>query len=154
MHTSLSRSRLSLQQTIIKKHRDEKTFLPEAMVRSSMWQMLNGLHYIHSNWVIHRDMKPSNVMVMGTDSMCPGQVKIGGLLCPNCSLCARASRQSLTDFGLARVFRDPPTSLDENGVVVTIWYRAPELLLMSKHYTPAIGLSFLSSFFRLPSPCF
>lgn len=89
VHTSLSRSRLSLQQTIIKKHRDEKTFLPEAMVRSSMWQMLNGLHYIHSNWVIHRDMKPSNVMVMGTDSMCPGQVKIGGLLCPNCSLCAR-----------------------------------------------------------------
>ena len=44
-----------------------------------MWQMLNGLHYIHSNWVIHRDMKPSNVMVMGTDSMCLGQVKIGGL---------------------------------------------------------------------------
>lgn len=39
------------------------------------------------------------------------------------------------------MFRDPPTSLDENGVVVTIWYRAPELLLMSKHYTPAIGLS-------------
>lgn len=68
------------QQSIIKKHRDEKTFLPEQMVRSSMWQMLNGLHYIHSNWVIHRDMKPSNVMVMGTDSMCPGQVKIGGLL--------------------------------------------------------------------------
>ena len=40
------------------------------------------------------------------------------------------------------MFRDPPASLAENGVVVTIWYRAPELLLMSKHYTPAIGLSF------------
>ena len=114
-----------------------------------MWQMLNGLHYIHSNWVIHRDMKPSNVMVMGTDSMCPGQVKIGGLFLAfpqsHSSTCTQCDSPFWTDFGLARVFRDPPTSLDENGVVVTIWYRAPELLLMSKHYTPAMGLSLLFS---------
>lgn len=115
-----------------------------------MWQMLNGLHYIHSNWVIHRDMKPSNVMVMGTDSMCPGQVKIGGLFFAFFSVIIHQHAHNVTplfwtDFGLARVFRDPPTSLDENGVVVTIWYRAPELLLMSKHYTPAIGLSLLFS---------
>lgn len=41
----------------------------------------------------------------------------------------------LADFGLARVFRDPLEPLWNNGVVVTIWYRAPELLLDAKHYT-------------------
>jgi cyclin-dependent kinase 8/11 len=45
----------------------------------------------------------------------------------------------IADFGLARLFQAPLRPLSENGVVVTIWYRAPELLLSSKHYTKAIG---------------
>lgn len=43
------------------------------------------------------------------------------------------------DFGLARVFKDPLRRLGDDGAVVTIWYRPPEILLGSKHYTPAIG---------------
>ncbi len=54
-------------------------------------------------------LQPSNVLVMGEGPQA-GQVKIA-------------------DFGLARVFQGPLRPLSDNGVVVTIWYRAPELLL-------------------------
>src|SRR5271170_5457146 len=46
------------------------------------------------------------------------------------------------DLGLARIFYKPLAPLyNGDKVVVTIWYRAPELLLGAKHYTPAMGLS-------------
>ncbi|PNY06397.1 cyclin-dependent kinase, partial [Trifolium pratense] len=45
----------------------------------------------------------------------------------------------VADFGLARIYQAPLKPLSENGVVVTIWYRAPELLLGAKHYTSAVG---------------
>jgi len=88
-------------------------------IKSMMWQVLNGIHYLHSNWVCHRDMKPSNLLIMNDDQQ--GVVKIA-------------------DFGLARIFQSPLQSLSENGPVVTIWYRAPELLLGSKHYTKAVDI--------------
>jgi len=66
---------------------------------------------------MHRDLKPANIMVTRK-----GEIKIG-------------------DLGLARVFRQPLNSLfTGDKVVVTIWYRAPELLLGSRHYTPAIDM--------------
>ncbi|KAJ6695274.1 CELL DIVISION PROTEIN KINASE [Salix koriyanagi] len=43
-------------------------------------------------------------------------------------------------FGLARIYQAPLEALSDNGVVVTIWYRAPELLLGAKHYTSAIDM--------------
>ncbi|KAJ6289214.1 hypothetical protein OIU76_025092 [Salix suchowensis] len=43
-------------------------------------------------------------------------------------------------FGLARIYKAPLKALSDNGVVVTIWYRAPELLLGAKHYTSAIDM--------------
>jgi len=46
----------------------------------------------------------------------------------------------IADFGLARAFRSPARPLSDNGVVVTIWYRAPELLLGARHYTGAVDL--------------
>lgn len=82
-----------------------------------MYQIFSGLLYLHRNWVVHRDLKPANIMV--TSSGC---IKIG-------------------DLGLARLFHKPLHALfSGDKVVVTIWYRAPELLLGSRHYTPAIDL--------------
>ncbi|KAI2621307.1 cyclin-dependent protein [Xylaria nigripes] len=91
--------------------------IPPSTVKSIMFQLLNGCEYLHTNWVLHRDLKPANIMVTSG-----GQVKIG-------------------DLGLARLFYKPLYSLfSGDKVVVTIWYRAPELLLGSRHYTPAIDM--------------
>ncbi|KYQ92269.1 protein serine/threonine kinase [Tieghemostelium lacteum] len=106
---------------IIKYHRENPgTPCTEQTIKSLIWQVLNGIHYLHSHWVIHRDLKPSNILVMG-EGKDVGVVKIG-------------------DFGLARIFQSPLKPLNENGVVVTIWYRSPELLLGSKHYTRAVDI--------------
>lgn len=91
--------------------------IPAPMIKSVLYQLLNGLLYLHTNWVLHRDLKPANILVTST-----GAVRIG-------------------DLGLARLFYKPLNSLFcGDKVVVTIWYRAPELLLGSKHYTPAVDL--------------
>lgn len=91
--------------------------IPAKTVKSILYQLLQGLLYLHKNWVMHRDLKPANIMVTNE-----GKVKIG-------------------DLGLARLFYKPLQSLfSGDKVVVTIWYRAPELLLGSRHYTPAVDL--------------
>lgn len=91
--------------------------IPPSTIKSIMFQLLNGCQYLHTNWVLHRDLKPANIMVTSS-----GEVKIG-------------------DLGLARLFYKPLHALfSGDKVVVTIWYRAPELLLGSKHYTPAIDM--------------
>uniref|UniRef100_A0A6B2L9B9 Protein kinase domain-containing protein n=1 Tax=Arcella intermedia TaxID=1963864 RepID=A0A6B2L9B9_9EUKA len=106
---------------IIRAHHKARQVLTEAAVKSFLWQILNGINYLHLNWIIHRDLKPSNILVMGEGAPQPGAVKIA-------------------DFGLARVFQSPLMDLSKNGVVVTIWYRAPEILLGAKHYTRAIDI--------------
>ena len=91
--------------------------IPASTVRSILFQLLNGLLYLHTNWVLHRDLKPANIMVTSK-----GEIRIG-------------------DLGLARLFYKPLNSLfNGDKVVVTIWYRAPELLLGSRHYTPAVDM--------------
>nr|XP_043612917.1 cyclin-dependent kinase E-1 [Erigeron canadensis] len=106
---------------IIRHHRDKvNQGINQYTVKSILWQLLNGLNYLHSNWIMHRDLKPSNILVMG-DGEEQGVVKIA-------------------DFGLARIYQAPLKPLSDNGVVVTIWYRAPELLLGGKHYTSAVDM--------------
>lgn len=91
--------------------------IPASMIKSILFQLLNGLLYLHRNWVMHRDLKPANIMVTSA-----GAVRIG-------------------DLGLARLFNNPLASLyTGDKVVVTIWYRSPDLLLGARHYTPATDL--------------
>ncbi|CAE6413014.1 hypothetical protein RSOLAG1IB_03512 [Rhizoctonia solani AG-1 IB] len=102
------------------------------VLKSFMYQLLNGLLYLHNSHIMHRDLKPANILVTAarpmpatsTGSVVPitqgGVVKIG-------------------DLGLARLCRSPLQPLfSGDKVVVTIWYRAPELLLGARHYTKAI----------------
>ena len=95
----------------------ELRMVPETTVRSLLWQLINGVYYLHENWVMHRDLKPANIMVTAE-----GKVKTG-------------------DLGLARLFKEPLLPLfNGDKLVVTIWYRAPELLLGARHYSPAIDM--------------
>ena len=87
-------------------------------IKSVMKQLLNGLYYIHSNKIIHRDMKAANVLI----------TKQGGL--------------KLADFGLARAItikKDNQPNRYTNRVV-TLWYRPPELLLGERNYGPPVDL--------------
>jgi len=109
---------------IIRQHADKKKPIPRFMVKSIIWQLLKGVKYLHENWIIHRDLKPQNILIFEA-----GCVKIG-------------------DFGLARLCREPLKPLTKvERVVVTLWYRAPELLLGAKRYDTAIDVWALGCIF-------
>ncbi|XP_072105508.1 cyclin-dependent kinase 4 isoform X5 [Mobula birostris] len=104
--------------------------LPPETIKDLMKQLLNGLAFLHSHNVVHRDLKPENILVTSR-----GQVK-------------------LADFGLARIYR---FQMALTPVVVTLWYRAPEVLLQSTYATPvdlwSTGCIFAEMFCRRPLFC-
>ncbi|EGC40130.1 hypothetical protein DICPUDRAFT_74328 [Dictyostelium purpureum] len=91
----------------------KKPFLPSE-IKTLIKQLLSGVAYMHENWVIHRDLKTANLLYTNK-----------GIL-------------KIADLGLAREYGSPIKPLSEG--VVTLWYRAPELLLGSKIYTSAIDI--------------
>lgn len=111
-------------------HFSKKDPISERSRVAMMYQCLKGLEYMHENWVLHRDLKPQNILIVG-DQASPNY---GAL--------------QLADLGLARVFREPLAALgDVDRTVVTLWYRAPELLLGAKHYTTAVDVWSLGCIF-------
>ncbi|XP_059657737.1 cyclin-dependent kinase G-2-like isoform X2 [Cornus florida] len=86
----------------------------QSEVKCLMLQLLEGVKYLHDNWVLHRDLKTSNLLLNNR-----GELKI-------------------CDFGLARQYGSPLKPYTH--LVVTLWYRAPELLLGAKQYSMAIDM--------------
>ncbi|KAH7001829.1 kinase-like domain-containing protein [Ilyonectria destructans] len=83
-------------------------------VKRLLLQLTSGIAYLHDNWILHRDLKTSNLLLNNR-----GQLKIA-------------------DFGMARYVGDPPPKLTQ--LVVTLWYRSPELLLGAKTYDGAVDM--------------
>jgi len=98
-----------------------------------IYQLLRSLLFMHSGQLLHRDMKPSNVLL---NSECQVKVRIGSLcLLPKKHSCSG----KVADFGLARSLeRHDEANMTE--YVATRWYRAPEILLGSVNYTYGVDM--------------
>nr|XP_020477901.1 cyclin-dependent kinase 14 isoform X2 [Monopterus albus] len=79
-----------------------------------LYQLLRGLSYIHQRYILHRDLKPQNLLISDT-----GELK-------------------LADFGLARAKSVP--SHTYSNEVVTLWYRPPDVLLGSTDYSTCLDM--------------
>ncbi|KAI5928744.1 kinase-like domain-containing protein [Camillea tinctor] len=84
-------------------------------VKTLLRQLASGLSYLHDRWILHRDLKTSNLLLNNR-----GCLKIA-------------------DFGMARYVGDPPPAR-LTQLVVTLWYRSPELLLGTETYGPAVDM--------------
>lgn len=96
-------------------------------IRDIMQQILTGVDFLHSNRIVHRDLKPQNILITNR-----GVVK-------------------LADFGLARIYEEMQTL---TSVVVTLWYRSPEVILKSSYASPvdiwSCGCIFAELYTRKP----
>ncbi|KAI1296875.1 Cyclin-dependent kinase 11B [Halotydeus destructor] len=91
----------------------KKPFLP-GEVKTLMRQLLSAVAHLHDNWILHRDLKTSNLLLSHR-----GILKVG-------------------DFGLAREYGSPLK--EYTPLVVTLWYRAPELLLQTGKYSTPVDV--------------
>lgn len=108
--------------------RDDRPLKPED-VMSYVQMTLRGIKACHDAWILHRDLKPANLLIHSS-----GTLKIA-------------------DFGLARLFATPEREMSSQ--VVTLWYRAPELLFGARQYGTgvdmfSIGLIFAELIKRIP----
>ncbi|KAF9434201.1 negative regulator of the PHO system [Entomortierella beljakovae] len=101
----------------LKKYMDQhgnRGALGHIVIKAFMYQLLKGVAFCHENRVLHRDLKPQNLLINRK-----GELKLG-------------------DFGLARAFGIPVNTFSNE--VVTLWYRAPDVLLGSKTYSTSIDI--------------
>ncbi|KAL5699765.1 cyclin-dependent kinase [Ranunculus cassubicifolius] len=101
----------------LKKHMDSCPELAKdlRMVKMYLYQILGGIAYCHSHRVIHRDLKPQNLLIDRS-----------------------TNKLKLADFGLGRAFDLPVRTLTHE--VVTLWYRAPEILLGTHLYSTPVDV--------------
>ncbi|GJJ73249.1 hypothetical protein EMPS_05607 [Entomortierella parvispora] len=90
------------------------TGLPLDQVKEYLYQLVKGVEYCHGRRILHRDLKPQNLLIDETRNL------------------------KLADFGLARAFGIPLRVYTHE--VVTLWYRAPEILMGSRHYSTAVDI--------------
>lgn len=92
-----------------------------AQVKTLMLQLLSGCDHMHNLWVIHRDLKTSNLLLSHN-----GILKVGRNQYTQSRYGANFHIQ-IADMGLAREYGEPLKPY--TPIVVTLWYRSPELLL-------------------------
>ena len=85
-----------------------------ADIKSWMGMLLKAVYYCHQNFVLHRDLKPGNILIYEDGTL------------------------KLTDFGLARSFAGPREKM--TYVTITLWYRPPELLFGATHYSGKVDV--------------
>lgn len=95
--------------------------LSPILVKSYLFQICRGLAFCHARGVLHRDLKPQNLLV------------------------SKDGRLKLADFGLARSFCPPIRPLTHE--VVTLWYRPPEILLGCQTYAPPVDVFAIGTIF-------
>ncbi|PFH54621.1 hypothetical protein AMATHDRAFT_72399 [Amanita thiersii Skay4041] len=88
----------------------------QSEIKTLMMQLLSAVAHCHANWILHRDLKTSNLLMNNR-----GTIKVA-------------------DFGLARRYGDPVGVGGMTQLVVTLWYRAPEILLGAKVYSTAVDM--------------
>lgn len=99
----------------LKKHMNAQGVpLAPMVVKSYMYQILSALTYCHTHRVLHRDLKPQNILI------------------------DREGSVRLADFGLARAFGLPIKTYTHE--VVTLWYRAPEILMGCRQYSTPVDI--------------
>lgn len=99
------------------KYMEEESIYNDQTITHIMFQILKGMDYLHSKMIMHRDLKPQNILVNYTNQLI--QVRIG-------------------DFGLSRKFTIPNKQYTKE--VSTLWYRAPELMRGNCNYSIGVDI--------------
>lgn len=98
----------------LKQYLDSVEAMDPMLIKSYMYQMLKGTLFCHTHRILHRDLKPQNLLI------------------------DKKGRLKLADFGLSRTFNIPIRQYTHE--VVTLWYRAPEILLGQQRYSTPVDI--------------